>query len=30
MTDDWRDAGQVKQWTLTIATQLRGELRQGI
>jgi len=26
---DWRDAGQVKQWTRTIAAQLRDEVRQG-
>jgi hypothetical protein len=26
---DWRDAGHVKQWTQTIASQLRGEVRQG-
>jgi menaquinone-dependent protoporphyrinogen oxidase len=25
---DWRDAGHVKQWTQTIASQLRGEVRQ--
>lgn len=27
---DWRDAGQVKQWTQTIASQLRGEVRHGV
>ena len=25
---DWRDDGQVRQWTRTITSQLRGELRQ--
>jgi menaquinone-dependent protoporphyrinogen oxidase len=27
---DWRDAGQVKRWTQTIASQLRGEARQDV
>lgn len=26
---DWREAGQVKQWTRTIASQLRSEVGQG-
>lgn len=26
---DWRDAGHVKQWTQTIASQLRGRVRQA-
>lgn len=26
---DWRDAGQVKQWTRAIASQLRGQVRLG-
>jgi menaquinone-dependent protoporphyrinogen oxidase len=25
---DWRDDGQVRQWTRTITSQLRGEIRQ--
>jgi menaquinone-dependent protoporphyrinogen oxidase len=29
LAGDWRDPGQVKQWTRTIAAQLRGEVRQG-
>ena len=29
MAGDWRDAGQVKEWTRTIASQLRYEVRQG-
>jgi menaquinone-dependent protoporphyrinogen oxidase len=29
MAGDWRDAGHVKEWTRTIAVQLRGEVRQG-
>jgi menaquinone-dependent protoporphyrinogen oxidase len=29
LAGDWRDAGQVEQWTQTIATQLRDEVRQG-
>ena len=28
LAGDWRDAGHVKQWTRTIAAQLRGEVRQ--
>ena len=29
MAGDWRDAGHVKEWTRIIASQLRGEVREG-
>jgi menaquinone-dependent protoporphyrinogen oxidase len=29
LAGDWRDDEHVKQWTRTIASQLRGEVRQG-